>query len=222
MKPLESLTVEDLAALCGLERDSQGDWLGEQPWQTNPCVLIYSVRCNTWSAFGIGGRTIVEDVPEHAALVALAQHLNLTPKEEPMNPTRYTRIERDPKTDDYTGYEPKDGDRWCFGRGVVWSVVHTGSGAYVKANEVDYYGALSPLRSLTTHIERPIRVVTVPKEGYVPQVGDRFCGPDGVVFTLSGSRIGWRFEADGGGFDLLSIENVRRLAALATRIERDA
>ena len=210
---MSEMTVEELAALCGLTRDSQGDWTGKQPWAINPCVISYH---NTWAAFGVKGRSLVEDAPEHAALLALAKHLKLTPKEPDM--TRYTRIDKTPGTDRYDTYKAMGGDVWVFHGGQRWTVQSDGYAVGPESSP----RACAPrgeILGLTSHIERPVKTVTVPKEGYVPQVGDRFCGPEGVVMTVTWFDRGLTYFGSGTcGRDM---SEIARYVALCSRIERD-
>jgi len=216
---MSEMTVEEMAALCGLTRTSL------LRWGHGDIHVVYPLG-SQWLAWNRADDAVFYGDTEYAALLALAQHLNLQPKEPAMNPVRYTRIERDPTTDEYTDYQPREGDRWCFSRGEPWTVVVGAMSLYVgpKGEEKMYAVSHKHIRNLTTHIERPVRTVTVPKEGYVPQVGDRFCGPEGVaVLTVKpqpGTPVGaWTHFDDGMFRDTAS---VRTLVALCTCIERDA
>lgn len=214
---LESLTIEQLAVLCGLKRDDEGDWIGTGSWTENPCVISDASERNTWVAYGNGGRGLVGDATEREALLALAQHLRDAASDQPV---RYTRIERG-SADDYSGYEPKAGDLWHFSRGAPWKVDDDRGGCYLVAprEEDGYYGISKSMRDMTTHIERPVRVVIVPKEGYEPKVGDRFYGPEGLVMTVSSAeRLRTCFDSLDGGMHRKLVD---KFVALATRIERD-
>lgn len=148
--------------------------------------------------------------------------MNLTPKDDTV-PT-YKRIERDHESNDYNGYVPKADDVWCFHDGQRWTV--SGTDLLIAGPGADFVLSpfLLPVRSLTSHIERPVRTVTVPKNGYMPRVGDRLCGPDGPALRVSAAGpngvtmadirpSGWTLWDSTGSFTCL--------VALCTRIERD-
>lgn len=224
MPTLESLTVDQLAALCGLERDGCGTW-------TDPVGTVYQRRMvapkafstlwNVWPEGTHGQR--IEAPNEHAALVALVRHLNVKP---PENPVKYKRIDRDPESNDYDGYVPKAGDVWCFHDGQKWPVSGLAPHGLIvgpSAGIANLSPTFLPVRSLTTHIERPVRVIDVRGPGYQPKVGDVLCGPDGAAMTVEmvfndgsmtiSDRAGSRLAV--GRFYLFS------LVALCTRIERE-
>lgn len=156
MSALESLTIDQLAALCGLKHDGYDAWtepVGDVYTRRTVIPKAYSTRWNVWP-HGINGERI-KAPSEHAALVALAKHLNLTPKESTV-PT-YKRLDRDPESNDYNGYVPTAGDVWCFHDGQRWPVTWTdacGLSVGPTADVVYISPAFLPVRSLTTHIER--------------------------------------------------------------------
>lgn len=143
----------------------------------------------------------------------------------------FKRIERDSETNDYNGYIPKVGDVWCFHDGQRWPVTWTdacGLSVGPNATVVTIAPTFLPVRSLTTHIERPVRTVTVPKEGYVPRVGDRLCGPEGAVLTIkrSDNMAGHLVAEDAGNACCIhAFPGPRRvfevLVLLCHHIERD-
>lgn len=220
---LESLTVDQLGALCGLERDSMGQWTlcgGSTQW-SDPCVLR---NADGWIA--VAGKYPVRIsciTTEHAALLALARHMNLTPKDDTV-PT-YKRIERDPITKSYPrDYASPAGDILCFPDGQRWTIRNSIGIPCAGPDEFPHAVVVGkPLLSLTSHIERPVRTVTVPKEGYVPRVGDRLCGPAGPVMTFECPTGNFRFmlRAANAPFGIVDDDGLNALIALCHHIERD-
>lgn len=193
MSALESLTVGQLAALCGLTRRERHWWVSTATRKcTDPGWASVSQNADTgeWEV-GIYPYAPLDLSPgqrvtEHAALVALAKHLNLTPKEDTV--PKYKRIEKDPKLKDYGDYTPQAGDVWCFHDGQKWPVTWTdacGLSVGPTADVVYISPAFLPVRSLTTHIERPVEVRDVRGPDYEPKPGDVLCGPDGPLFVVS-------------------------------------
>ncbi len=140
--------------------------------------------------------------------------------------TTYKRIERDTESNDYDGYVPKAGDVWCFHDGQKWPVAGLaphGLTVGPTAGIANLSPTFLPVRSLTSHIERPVRTVTVPKEGYVPKVGDRLCGPEGVVMTVAMRYEDGSVNLQASRFVGLAVrpDQAAAIVDLATRIERD-
>lgn len=81
---LEDLSVAELAALCGLEHDGCDKWTEPARSEYERRIVVpksYSSLWNVWPHGTRGER--IEAPSEHAALVALAKHLQVQPTEPP-------------------------------------------------------------------------------------------------------------------------------------------
>lgn len=221
MPTLESLTVEQLAALCGLTRDDDVNlWVDPNGSPQRRRLVASDWMGNHWNAWpnGTVGRRI-DALSEHAALVALAKHLNLTPTPKDGTMPTYKRLDRDPKTDDYVDYAPKPGDRWHFGRGPVW--ICKSASMVGPENDEGAHVPSEYIRALTTHIERPVKVRDVRGPGYEPKPGDVLCGPDGPLFVVSFVSPGGLPHVTPVGRSVPEVGLAVEHFALCTRIERE-